>query len=363
MQTHIYTVEELMLDDSFVSWCLNNNDANVSSHWQTIIRDNPLQAEVFNEAKELIKLLRGGLSKNEVSRQIEKVRQELQQRKTAPADNNPLHYSPSLSSTLIVTGNGKIKRKVFRLITVSAAAACLFFLIIWGFSGVKTSDDLLTKKFTPAMNFQSELGKRHHVTLPDGSEVILNSNSSISLDKDFNKSRREVKLTGDAFFKVAKNLSKPFVVFADNISTVALGTEFYVHDKPDNRESIKIELLKGKVKVETMKKTGLQKNIILIPGESAETTDGINLQKKTFDQAYLRNWINGTISFEKKPVLDALRELETWYAVKIQVNEDGLKNRRISGTYNNASIQDLLKVICFSINRQFYVSGNTFIIE
>ncbi len=363
MQSHIYSVEELMLDDSFVSWCLHY-DAKNSSHWHTIIRDNPNQTEVFNEAKELIKLLHGGLSKNEINRQIEKVRLLLLERKKEQVEDEANRERATLlSSNFIVTGDGRIKKKAFRVFAISTATVCLFFLMIWGFPGIKPSGDLIAKEFTPAVTFQCALGQRHNVTLPDGSEVILNSTSSISLDQDFNKSRREVKLTGDAFFRVAKNASKPFVVFTNNISTEALGTEFYIQSKEDNKEGIKIDLLEGKVKVEIRENTAPQKNIILLPGERTETDDGIHLHKTTFDKTYLEQWIDGNISFDNIPVTSAIQKLQVWYDVEIKVNKEELKNRKISGEYNNVSIQDILKVICFSINKKFNVSGNTFIIE
>ncbi len=363
MQKHIYTVEELMLDESFVSWCLNDN-TKISSHWQTIIKENQSQAEVFNEAKELIKLLHGGLSKNEVNRQIEKVRLQLQERKKMQMDEETTSGQEIvLSSNFTVTKDGRIKRNLFRVLTISAAAACLFFLMIWGFSAIKNTDDLIANEFKPGIIFQSALGQRRNVTLPDGSEVILNSNSNLTLGANFNESRRDVKLTGDAFFKIAKNASKPFVVLANEIQVVALGTEFYVHGNHNNNEEAKIDLLEGKVQVETNDKASAKKNLILLPGESAKTDDGINLHKTIFDKTYLEDWINGNILFDNIPVTDAFEKLQSWYDVEIKVDNEGLKNYKVSGEYNNATVQDILKVICFSINKKFIISGNRFVIQ
>lgn len=363
MQKHIYTVEELTLDESFVSWCLHDDVKN-SSHWQTIVEENKSEAEVFSEAKALIKLLHGGLSKNEVNRQIEKVRLQVQERKKLQVENETASVQGIvLSSNFTVTKDGRIKRNFFRVLTVSAAAACLFFLMIWRFSGIKNSDDSIAKEFKPGMTFQSALGQRRNVTLPDGSEIVLNSKSNITLEANFNQSSRHVKLTGDAFFKIAKNASKPFVVFANEIHVVALGTEFYVHGNYNNNKEVKIDLLEGKVKVETNDKEGVQKKLILLPGESTETDDGINLHKIIFDKTYLRHWVHGNLSFDDIPITEAFEKLQSWYDVEIKVDKEGLKNYKVSGEYNNASVQDILKVICFSINKKFIISGNTFVIQ
>ena len=76
MPGHIYTIEELMLDDSFVNYCLSTGAA-VPSRWRNIIRDNPAQEKTFEEAKRLVLALHGGLSRPGVNRQIEIVRQTI----------------------------------------------------------------------------------------------------------------------------------------------------------------------------------------------------------------------------------------------------------------------------------------------
>ena len=363
MNGHIYSVEELLMDDSFVNWCLSGNQK-ASSHWVTIIQDNQEQAEIFKEAKELIKLLHGGLSENEIHRQIEIVRLQLNKRKdTEEISDVQIQHEDSPSSNFHITPKGKIKRNVFKLAAVPVAAACLLLIVagIFFFRAKPISQSAYD--FLQPLEFKGLMGQRRYITLSDGSQVILKSNSSITIGSSFNKSRRAVKLRGDAYFKVAENHEKPFIVFTGGISTSALGTSFYIHNKFNEGEGIAINLLNGKVKVENEDKKSFDKEIILLPGESAESTDGVRLTKTKFDQAALRNWIKGSISFDKTPIPEAIQQLENWYGVEIKLNKEGLKNRMISGIYDNEPLEQLLKVICFSINRNFHISGNTFIIE
>ena len=360
MKGRIYTIEELMLDDSFVNYCLSTGAA-VSLHWKNIIRDNPEQEEIFNEAKRLVLALHGGLSRPEINRQIDYVRRQLQEKKkdtvTVPAE-----YEPSLSSALVVTGTGRLKRKFFRIaFSYLAIASIVIAAGWWIFSRSASSSSEGQSVSVQAGHFQSQPGQRQTVSLPDGSVVILNSNSTVSWNAGFNTATRDIQLTGEAFFKVAKDPRKPFTVITGNISTTALGTEFYVHGRKEGDNHIEVDLLEGKVQLTTKNKNSPA--LILFPGEKGESIDGLQLQRSVFNAGHLRSWINGRISFNETPALKALKQLEAWYGVKIIVkNQKALKDRVITGDYQNDSLQDILKVICFSISSRFSLTGDTVII-
>jgi transmembrane sensor len=364
MAGHIYTIEELMLDDSFISYCLSTGAA-VPSHWRNILRENPGQQKTFDEAKKLVLSLHGGLSRPEVNRQIDFVRRQLKERSDAGMEVQT-ETEPSLSSAFVVTGEGQIKRRFLKTILSYAGAMVLLILVTWFFIFKTASHSSVSQPLplTTVQNYQSPLGQRQTISLPDGSTVILNSNSSISLNSDFNKEKREIRLTGDAFFKVAKDAKKPFIVYSENIATTALGTEFYIHRRKDMTKGIQVDLLEGKVQLADIKTKTTDAAIILFPGESGISKEGSNLGKGLFDSLHLRSWISGRISFNETPVLKALKQLENWYGIEINVKKKGLENRSISASdYQEASLQDILKVICFSINSKYSFADNKVIIE
>jgi ferric-dicitrate binding protein FerR (iron transport regulator) len=363
MPEYIYTIEELMLDDSFISYCLSTGAA-VPSHWRNIIRDNPGQQKTFDEAKKLVLCLHGGLSRPEVNRQIDFVRRKLKERSDAEMETQPAP-GPSLSAAFVVTGEGQIKRRVFRTMLSYAGVVCLLVITAWFFFFKSVSHSSGNQPLlAQSLNYQSPVGHRQTISLPDGSTVILNSSSSISLNGDFNKEKREIRLTGDAFFKVAKDAKRPFVVYSDNIATTALGTEFYVHGKKDVTKAIQVDLLEGKVQMADIKKNTTHGAIILFPGESGRSLAGSDFSKRSFDSLYLRSWISGRVSFNETPVLKAFKQLENWYGVEINVRKKGLEKRSIIGSeYQEASLQDILKVICFSINCKYSLVDNKVTIE
>lgn len=356
MPGHIYTIEELMLDDSFISYCLSTGAA-VPSEWRKIIRENPDQERTFEEAKKIVLALHGGLGRIEVNRQIEIVRQQLKQRNST-AESRQLEESPSLSSDFIITDKGEIKRRIVKRILSYVLTASLLVVAGWWF--FLKSAPQSEKPLVQEMSYQSPLGQRQTINLPDGSVVILNSNSQVQLADDFNTTKREIHLTGDAFFKVAKDAKKPFIVYAGNIVTTALGTEFYIHSK-DN--SVQVDLLEGKVKVENIKKNVPGTSLVLFPGETGRISGETNLLKQSFDSLQLRSWLNGRLSFNETPLPKVLKQLEAWYDVEIKVRKSELKGLSLNGDYQDAPLQDILKVICFSLNSRYTFIDNTVIIE
>ena len=346
-----------MLDDSFINYCLSTGAA-VPSDWRAIIRDNPDQEKTFAEAKRLVLALHGGLSRMEVNRQIEMVRQHLRQR-----DNDAVEKGedpgPLLSTAFVVTGSGRIRKRILKKIIALCAVLCI--VIAGWLLFVRPANSLLPGKVATALVrvYKTQAGQRQEVTLPDGSEVILNANSEVSVAADFNDSKREVWLSGNAFFKVAKNAEHVFMVHAANVTTIAVGTEFYVHNSKID-EAVQVDLLEGKVRLKDTRKTAVANEITLLPGETGKSTSS-EFVKERFDADYLRRWIGGRITFNETPVLHAIKQLETWFGTKIDVKKTGLEGRMISGEYQGKSLQEILGVICFSIGCNFTFGSDSVI--
>jgi ferric-dicitrate binding protein FerR (iron transport regulator) len=362
MPGHAFTIEELMLDDSFVNYCLSTGTA-VPSRWKKIIRDHPSQEKTFEEAKRLVLALHGGLSRPEINRQIEIVRQHLEGKKGEKA--NPVEEEgPPLSVAFVITKKGQIKKRLLKKVVYSAVAFCIMATaIIWSFvSRPVTKSTALSSQPVQVQNYHSALGQRQKVTLPDGSFVILNSNSSIRIA--FTNEKREIFLKGDAFFRAAKDVTKPFIVYTENIAATALGTEFYVQGREDDKKNVQVDLLEGRLQMVDLNKPAPGREIILRPGERGVKYGGnSSLEKHSFDSLHLRSWVTGRIYFNETPVVTALKQLEGWYGIQIKVSKADLKNRFINGEYIDEPLQNILDMICFSINSRYSIKDNRVIIE
>ena len=361
MPGHLYTVEQLMLDESFINYCLSKGST-IPSRWKNIIRENPAQERTFEEAKRLVLALHGGLSRPEVNRQIEIVRGQLEaknNKKAGPVKED----EPPLSTAFVITNKGQIKRRLLKTAVYSSAVICIMIAgLVWWFvfRPVATSPGLASFP-EQVQSYHSPRDQRQKVELPDGSLVILNSNSSISMA--FTNEKREIRLKGDAFFQVAKDVTKPFVVTAENIATTALGTEFYIHSRNNGEGNIQVDLLEGKVQVVDISNSTTVREIILNPGESGKYREGSTLQKTVYDSHYLRSWISGRITFKQTPVLKALQQLESWYGIRIEVLKSNLDNRLINGDYTDEPLQNILEIICFSTNSRYVFKENKVVIE
>src|SRR3546814_11672101 len=115
--------------------------------------------------------------------------------------------------------------------------------------------------------------------------------SELKVPKNYERNDRKLFLTGEAYFKVKHNTEKPFIVYANGISTTALGTEFNVSAYSEEKKTI-VSLKKGKVEVKEIKQggQGVQNEVILNPGEEASINQNNTITKDTFSDMERLGW-------------------------------------------------------------------------
>nr|WP_121272283.1 FecR family protein [Pedobacter schmidteae] len=179
-------------------------------------------------------------------------------------------------------------------------------------------------------------GGQYQVLLPDGTQVWLNASSSLKFPTSFVANQRKVKLKGEAYFEVAKNKEKPFVVDVEDMSVEVLGTHFDVMAYEDEK-SINTTLMEGAVKIIKNNQTK-----VLEPGQQARVTDDIEVVKATGD---VIAWKNGLTSFKDADIRTIMRQVSRWYDV--EVNYEGeLPRRLFTGEISRkANLSELIKII------------------
>ncbi len=148
--------------------------------------------------------------------------------------------------------------------------------------------------------------------LSDGSHVWLNSESSITFPVAFIGNFRKVSITGEAYFEVAHDTSKPFFVTKGNMNIKVLGTHFNVKAYDDDKD-IKVTLLEGSIDV-----SNVNEHLLIKPGQQAVigTESNITLTEN-IDTDQVMAWKNGVFQFNNTPIEDALKQLARWYDVEI----------------------------------------------
>ena len=193
-----------------------------------------------------------------------------------------------------------------------------------------------------------------HIILEDGTNIWLNNNTTLKIDDYFNMNSRKVILEGEAYFEVAKNAEKPFIVKANTTETKVLGTKFNI--KAIGKDSLVITtLMEGKIKFSTETDQAL-----LTPMHYA--VFNLNSKKLITDSLSNKNavaWKNsGTIEFEETQFTEVISAIESCYHVEIKVENNDILNCRFTGSFEKAKIDDLLEVIAASLNITYRIENN-----
>ncbi|HEY9362648.1 MAG TPA: FecR family protein [Chitinophagaceae bacterium] len=182
-------------------------------------------------------------------------------------------------------------------------------------------------------------GGKYEIVLSDGTKVWLNAASSLKFPASFTGKIREVVLTGEGYFEVAKNAMMPFQVKVDHMTVEVLGTHFNVNaysEEPD----IETTLLEGSIKI---KKAG--KVQILSPGEQAKfTSSGIFINKNA-DLQQVMAWKEGFFLFDNTDIYTLMRQVARWYDVEVNF-EGKIAGEGFTGKISrNVPLSKFLKVL------------------
>jgi len=180
-------------------------------------------------------------------------------------------------------------------------------------------------------------GARTSFTLPDGSEVWLNSGSKISFPKQYGEIRN-VELTGQAYFKVVKD-GKPFVVKTGYGTVEVMGTSFDV--KSYTNDNFETTLVEGSVKV----RNKTNQVAILKPGQQSVITPANDFSLYAVNTDVITSWREGKLIFEKEPFQNVAKDLERWYNVKIELQGEKLKKLGYTGTIEMETFGEVLELI------------------
>jgi transmembrane sensor len=186
-------------------------------------------------------------------------------------------------------------------------------------------------------------GGEYKVVLPDGSVAWLNAASSLRFPTKFNGSLREVTLTGEAYFEIAKNKRQPFIVRTGSISVTVTGTKFNVKAYPDE-PYVNTTLVEGGVELQQVHKHG-DKPVKLLPGhEGRYQNRRIVVQEARLDEALA--WKNGQFVFRSEALGSIMRTLSRWYDADVSFTDTSLANVRFTGSIRKyGSIREVLDML------------------
>ena len=215
---------------------------------------------------------------------------------------------------------------------------------------------LYPKKQTPQLlTYQTADEETLELLLPDSSRIVLNENSRLSFQQT--KEKRQVSLTGEAWFDVQHMADLPFEIQSGATKTVVLGTAFNVRAYPDE-EKIEVSVARGKVAFS--EKENLANTTLLPAG-----TEGVFYKnKKTVVREKRENenadaWRTKTLIFDDTKLYKVFETLERYFEVKIEADA-ALKNCAFKGKYEQPQLENILKAIEFGTDARMTKAGNTY---
>jgi len=282
-----------------------------------------------------------------------------------PSTSNPIQ-TPNTSS------NKRRKRYLAYAIAASLAGA---ILLIHPFHTAKNPPTTKTVTTNP--------GARSRLTLPDGTSVVLNADSRLTYNDDFTGGdTREIDLSGEAYFDVAKDPHRPFLIHTRTIDIKVLGTAFNVRSY-DNERTTETDLLQGAVEVTLHNKP--DKRIILKPNEKLTvhndqvnvstsqplaagnpdapliTVGKVHYQKKDSSITEIL-WTRNKLAFDNTSLEDVALQLQRWFDITVTIPDEKLKNIRLNACFEKENLRQVMEALSIAGNFTYTIRKNEVII-
>lgn len=339
-------IEDLLADPSFPQYCMGT-DPDAVARWVQWIQDHPEQKAMVEKARELYFFLNGGNDRAQYELDRDRFLRRFKQHTAEPQlFKVPQKPAPSRRTAL--------RRSLIALSVVVAAV-----VLIWNYRSTLPAREIV---------FQTKAGEKKKYSLPDGSSILLNSSSTVTIAAGFNERHRDVYLSGEGYFDVAPNAQQPFIVHTHTIFIRVLGTIFNVKAYPNDTVTA-TSLLQGAIKVYAnehvagvwLPKEGLllsanQKLQVLksigkksITPLSSKVIPGYAIaplaSDTTLNTVVETDWTRGRLSFNDMPFDRIALELERWYGVKIRFEDEQLKQYRFVATFDKENIDQVLSAL------------------
>jgi len=207
-------------------------------------------------------------------------------------------------------------------------------------------------------------GKRFDIVLSDSTQVHLNAGTSIKYPVKFIKGKdREVHLTGEAFFEVAKDAGHPFIVNANGLNIRVLGTKFNVSAYPED-STTKTMLVEGSVGLYQDIAYNPEKTTFLKPGHLASLNKANkDISVERAEISLYTGWMKGNLIFRHVPFKNIIKKLERHYNVVITNHNKALGNELFTASFDNATLEQVLETFQNNYGLEYRIEKDEIIIN
>jgi ferric-dicitrate binding protein FerR (iron transport regulator) len=319
-------IESIILQ--YLQGFLSEEDMKKLRMW---LNESEANKELFFRMKQVYDLRPEGLYPHpeEVNESWERLLARIEQLDTKPVNQPVVNHT----------------RRLWLEVLKYAASGLIFICTTLGIQ------QLMQKKLPSEVHYTElnmEAGPRmSHLTLPDGTKVVLNASTKFHFPDKFNADIREVFMDGEAFFDVVHQEERPFVVHTDRQTIRVLGTTFNVMDYSEDDYAI-TTLLNGSVEIQPAGADSKQQTAYrLKPNQQAflnKKTSELTTEDIRIDLT--RTWVNKMYHFREEPLYRITQRLEKLYGIKIYITDEALKYEKYTGVFRLESpIEEVMKII------------------
>jgi len=349
-----YTLEEFLEDDNFCSW-VKNPDAKMNDYFNALLEKHPEQKPVFLKAKKLITLFEDQQIGTDPVRKLqiwENINKEYQKNRRTRKLWSTFKYAAAIIvllgiGTLIYNSSSQWYNKDLYVSSDTAPEKAYLQLnsgerieltsnhseIVYLPDGksIQIGDIIFQQQSSDQAIVLNELvmpyGKHSKIVLADKTEVWVNAGSKLVFPASFNKDERNVKLLGEAFFKVTKDQARPFKVHTKNMEVKVLGTSFNIKAYPEDVHE-EATLVEGSISL----KFGnlLKETILMSPNEQVVLNQDSDYKLSKVNTSNYVSWVDGLFIFNDEAIPSVLTRISRYYNLNIKWQKQQ-ETKRISG--------------------------------
>lgn len=355
---------DFLLDEAFQEWVLNPTPE-MNEFWENWILNHPEKDAAIQKARAIMLNMdfEGSnvdeFNKEEILHNIHAIIKagELAEELNISKEGEELHSDDEVGEKLIYSLPSKrsYKIKPWHKIGIAASVSLLLIIGIWQII-------LLNQE----VNYTTQFGETKNITLPDGSEVVLNANSKLSYSQSWqNNADREVKLVGEAFFSVVHTEdNEKFIVHSDGVAVEVLGTEFNVNNR---RGKTQVVLKSGKVRLNLRKGQNQDQDKTVLsmePGDLIEVSEkDQKITKRIVKPEKYDLWTQDVLVFDGVPLSEVFEMIQDNYGLNVTVVDEGIENKILEAEISSRDIDLIIEILSKSFILDIQKNGNELIVK
>lgn len=347
-----YTIPDLLTNESFLNFYFKKNEDDMLD-WEDWVEEDPTHEQLAKNAFTLLDRLSLKWDEAEIKKRFVELKQSL----------------TDVSKTEIVA-LPTLRVSYWRKWAVAASILIIAVLGISVYLDKKIKGDYVFENTDP--------NKSTIYHLKDGTTVTLKGKSQIKVATDFNETTRTVTLNGEAFFEVAHNADKPFLVLTGNVITKVLGTSFMVKSpllgqNTEGGKSVEVEVVTGKVSVfkkdnNAKKGEPLDNGVVLTPNQKVTyLTENEHFVVGIVDKPVIMKEVEKKpemiqFRFEETPLSEVISKLENAYGIQIVLSNDKMNDCPMTANLTKQPLFGKLDLVCAILKASYEVQGTHILI-